>query len=338
MLIGARQAAAALRKLLRRLKLPNFIGWLTVGEPVPAPYRAETSNLVLTRQKTILALLAEAKGALSHTALVKLMFLLRHESRLCEDKTFYDFVPYRFGPFSFALYRELAALRRDGYLSDSEDIVVQCRASRSLSAERVAELPHATKRAITQIFHDYGKLSPRKLIGMVYEKYPWYTVHSELKDLVPPRAPALPRGQIAIHTAGYEGRSVDGFFDTLLRAGVKRIVDVRFNPVSRKYGFAASSMRDIGSKLGITYEHLPQLGIDGRFRAALDDTSSYQRLFDRYERDMLPRQPGAIASAARLVAEVPTTLVCMERAVECCHRGRLATHLERKTGLPIMHL
>lgn len=55
---------------------------------------------------------------------------------------------------------------------------------------------------------------------------------------------------IAVDTAGYEGKSIDMFFDYLLRQGIKTIVDVRFNPGSRKYGFSKKHFREIAKKSG----------------------------------------------------------------------------------------
>ena len=50
---------------------------------------------------------------------MKLVFLLRHETCLKDVPSFYDFVPYKFGPFSFTLYRELERLQQNGYVTTS---------------------------------------------------------------------------------------------------------------------------------------------------------------------------------------------------------------------------
>ena len=40
------------------------------------------------------------------------MFLLRMETELKQLSSFYDFVPYKYGPYSFALYRDLTVWSR----------------------------------------------------------------------------------------------------------------------------------------------------------------------------------------------------------------------------------
>jgi len=78
---------------------------------------------VLKRQKVLLALLLAADRPVSRVEFVKAAFLLKQETVLSQEHTFYDFVPYRFGPFSFSLYRELCSLQRDGYVTANEHSV-----------------------------------------------------------------------------------------------------------------------------------------------------------------------------------------------------------------------
>ena len=131
---------------------------------------------------------------------------------------------------------------------------------------------------------------------------------------------------------------MDAFFDRLLREGITAIADVRANPISRRYGFARRTMERISNKVGVEYQHYPLLGIPGTLRSSLTDLASYQRLFDRYERETLSRQHAEINRLANSVAEVPTVLVCMEHDVDYCHRSRLAAAVSRVGGLPVHHL
>jgi len=55
---------------------------------------------MLTRQKTLLSLLDVAVRPVQRMELTKWCFLLRQESTSAGGSAFYDFVPYRFGPFS----------------------------------------------------------------------------------------------------------------------------------------------------------------------------------------------------------------------------------------------
>jgi uncharacterized protein (DUF488 family) len=131
---------------------------------------------------------------------------------------------------------------------------------------------------------------------------------------------------------------VDEFFNGLLFSGMAGILDVRANPVSRKYGFAKGSMSRIASNLGLVYHHFPELGVTGDHRSDLSDFESYQRLLDKYEKTMLPKRTAHIRQATDLLRSQPLALLCMEKDVRCCHRGRLANRVAQESGLRVEHL
>lgn len=293
---------------------------------------------MLTRQKIILAALELAGRPVSSIELVKWMFLLRQETSIGKESAFYDFVPYRFGPFSFALYRELSTLRRDGYVTDEHPQVSLANATREEAREKSSELPGDWIRTIREVVVRRGSLSQDELLRDIYTRYPWFATKSELLHLKPRESGPSLKPTIAVYTVGYEGKSVDEFFNGLLESQIAAIVDVRANPVSRKYGFAKGSMSEIARKLGIGYEHIPELGIASSDRADLSDYSSYQRLLDRYESEMLPGRRQAIDVAVEHLRERPSALLCMEKDVTCCHRGRLAKAIAPKLGRQIVHL
>jgi uncharacterized protein (DUF488 family) len=289
---------------------------------------------MLNRQRIVVAALAEAGGTLHRTNLVKLAFLLREETVIGNDPTFYDFVPYRFGPFSFALWREVEALARDGCVSVTEESVSLREPAKAVAGV----LPANTHDAVRSIVATYAKLPLTKLLLSVYERYPWYASRSELQELRPKEytrgIPASP----AVYTIGYEGRSVDAFFSKLLSSHLAGIVDVRANPVSRKYGFASRSMAEIGRRLGLQYHHLPELGVPPSERTDLAHPGAREALLRVYEEATLPERAAAIETAAHLVSGAPMALLCMEADPARCHRGRLAPAVSRVAGLPVAHL
>ncbi len=142
----------------------------------------------------------------------------------------------------------------------------------------------------------------------------------------------------AVYTAGYEGKSVDAFFDPLLKEGIRCIVDVRADPVSRRYGFSKRQFSETGEKLGLGYVHMPDLGVPKELRKNLTDDASYQHLLDKYEHEILPEQEDALERLAELVKTTPSVLVCVEKDVRRCHRSRLAETVSRRTGLDVRHL
>jgi len=292
---------------------------------------------VLERQKILLSLVERNRSSMHRTVLVKLAFLLRQDVVL-GGSGFYDFVPYKYGPFSFGLYNELGALARSGYVRLSESSVgIEGKLAGEVR-ERIEGLPLSIRTAVGRVTKQYGRMKRGELIQDVYERFPWYISGSELKGMLPGEIRQRSAAPCAVYTAGYEGMSIDAFLDKLLRNGMARIVDVRSNPVSRKYGFAKRSLGEIATKLQLQYRHLPELGIPSSYRSNLGDYESYQRLLWQYESDVLPKRQGEVLELAGLLREAPSVLVCFERDVRCCHRGRLADATAKASGLEVVHI
>jgi len=95
-------------------------------------------------------------------------------------------------------------------------------------------------------------------------------------------------------TIGYEGKTLEGYLDQLLRESATVLCDVRRNPVSRKYGFSKGALASACEKLEIRYEHLPELGIASEERQSLHGQADYDALFAEYERNCLPKQNPAL--------------------------------------------
>jgi len=293
---------------------------------------------VLIRQKTILSLLNCVRKPLSATVFVKLMFLLREETDLQKEEAFYDFLPYHYGPFSFALYRELGDLRQNGYLTPTENRVELCHEMLASIKERVEELPYAIRQAVAGIIDRYGGWNQDALIADVYARYPWYATNSQLVNRDSTISRKAKKAALAVYTTGYQGKSVDSFFNGLLKRGINAIIDVRANPVSRKYGFSLRRLSEITKKLNLIYYHVPSLGVPSKLRSDLDGYESYKRLLNLYEKELLKTVEGDITKVGQLMRERPSILLCFENDVRYCHRSRLAEAVSRSCGLQVVHL
>lgn len=294
---------------------------------------------MLNRQKAVLLLLRRNSRPLHRTNLVKFLFLMSKETAVKDEPSMYDFVPYKFGPFSFALYHELESLARDGHISFSEEQVALSAPGKWNPSLDAGAIPPVWRKAVEQVTLAYGSMPSSDLLRSVYRRYPWYATKGERTDLLttdlPKASPSVP----AVYTKGYQEKSIDGFADELLRKGIRTICDVRASPLSRKYGFSGKSMKAIVEKLGLEYRPFPELGIPSRMRAGnVEDFSSCQRLFDRYEAETLPTRNESVRRLASVMQDGPAVAICMEKDPQWCHRSRLAEALSLECGLPVVHL
>jgi uncharacterized protein (DUF488 family) len=287
--------------------------------------------MMINRQRALLRLIANESGKIDKLRLVKLAFLLRNTSVFAPKSNLYEFVPYHYGPYSFTLRHELRAMERDGWLRilDGEVNLL-----RHVGVE-VSKLEGRFATEVDGLSRRYRNVLTTDLVSGVYQKYPWYTVNARDKNK---RAIELPVTACAVFTVGYEGLMLDGLLDLLLTSGIKRLIDVRCNPIARRFGFHKSTLERHCLDLGLAYTHVPELGIPSNKRYGLIDSKSYDRLFKYYEESILPSQKAAIGLLSSLITSEPSALMCMEADSDCCHRMRLARVISKNTGLPVREL
>ncbi len=144
-----------------------------------------------------------------------------------------------------------------------------------------------------------------------------------------------------LFTIGYEGQSIDGFTEKLSANEIRLLLDVRKNPVSRKPGFSRNALRVHLDRYGISYRHIPELGVPSALRKNLGTKESYLSLCEFYETDILPSNMSSVHTVMDLTAEFHrVALMCFEADYHCCHRHKIAAHLESSQLLAchIVHL
>ena len=126
-----------------------------------------------------------------------------------------------------------------------------------------------------------------------------------------------------IFTIGYEGATMAEFLAALQQAGVRRVIDVRALPLSRRPGFSKIPLSGALAEAGMEYVHLKALGTpaEGRAAARAGRHADLERIYAGQL-----ELPEAIAQSAQMLAlaeESPSALLCFERDPAQCHRTML---------------
>lgn len=287
---------------------------------------------LLHRQKVLVGILRAFGGHLPNTDFQKYLFLFTQEF---EKKPSFDFVPYRFGGFSFQSYADRRRLIDIGILSDDRDIW-------HLKDRSLAKNDTACEKDLYRFYVKYSVLKGEELIKDVYRRYPYYAIKSEIASQymnVQERRVIEQERPIAddtcLFTIGYEGISIDAFLNRLIKNNIKVLVDVRRNPISRKYGFSKKSLASIVKSVGIEYEHRFELGIASEKRRHLITQADYDHLFTSYENDIMRNKLKALQDLFTFFCNKKRiALMCFEADSGMCHRGRLAKAM---TTLPKWH-
>lgn len=294
-----------------------------------------TDLYVSARQRSVLALLDILGGRVGRLDFQKLLLLYCHEP---DVEALYEFVPYKFGAFSFTSYADRRKLVERGFLKDEEN-------QWELTEEGRQAAAPARDFWLTSFVERHRHLRGDALVAETYRRFPYFAIRSEIAERVLQGDEAAlrriddarPTAQdSALFTIGYEGRSLEAYLNLLLRSAVTVLCDVRRNPISRKYGFSKNTLKKGCEGVGIRYEHLPELGIASDERRGLETQADYDALFAAYERNCLPKQNVAVATIANWISGGErVALTCYERLPAQCHRQRVAAAVESAPTLGI---
>jgi len=142
-----------------------------------------------------------------------------------------------------------------------------------------------------------------------------------------------------IFTIGYERLLPPALVAELEAAGVRRVIDVRFRPQSRRPGMSKTRLSELLGDHDIAYEHRRELGTPADLRW-LFHAGRVQEGATAFLAHIEQEAPEALdALAAELEHAPPTALLCLEADPAGCHRRVLTDALRaRSTDLRVVDL
>lgn len=275
------------------------------------------------RRKVILALIQLLGGELEKIRIQKLLFLFNQKIKKPE----YEFVPYKFGCYSYSANADLITMVKKGELVENENNYLK-----KSSIDFIKALKPEDKKNLTEVVSLYGKMSNSALIKHTYVNFPYYAINSTIADsildanqLLKVKNQKNTTEQTILFTIGYEGVSLENYLNKLIKNDVKLLIDVRRNPLSMKYGFSKSLLKKYCESLGINYLHIPEVGISSDLRQELNSQSDYDNLFKDYKKTTLQETEAYQKTILDLLIQHKRiALTCFEADICQCHRKPLA--------------
>ncbi len=133
-----------------------------------------------------------------------------------------------------------------------------------------------------------------------------------------------------LFTIGYERLLPPELVNELQLAGVRRLLDVRYRPQSRRPGMSKTRLGELLGDHGIAYEHRKALGtppdIRWLFRAGRVDQA--REAYRDHVEETAAHELDALAP--ELHHAPPTALMCLEADPAGCHRRLVAEALRRR--------
>lgn len=278
-----------------------------------------------------MALLEIFDGKLEKIRLQKLLFLFSQMQENAE----YDFIPYKYGCYSYSATADLTTMVQKGFLSDDNDGL-----SKIDKISYLKSIKEEDKKYLYEIKKLYGRLDGNALMKHTYIKYPYFAINSvRAKELlcaddfkkVSDGRPAS--NKTILYTIGYEGVSLEEYLNRLIKNNVQVLVDVRKNPLSMKYGFSKSLLKRFCESIGVQYMHFPEVGIASDQRQELNCQQDYDELFKVYKINNLTKTtPTQYAIFDILKSNKRIALTCFESNICQCHRKPLAEAIAALPG------
>lgn len=306
----------------------------TTAKASSAKSRTGGKNLPSLRRQRLLMMFIEHEGRIAKRDLQKLLFLYMQEL----GRRDYSFVPFKHGCYSFQSKRDLDLLEKQGWIRSEND--KWCTTGES-------PVQHGSESAESEALRKWLSEYPWRgetLVAYTYRNFPYFASRSETAETLRERGFLKESDMLSIRNArpdsrsadqtvfsvGYEGRSIDCYINTLIENDIALVCDVRKNPISRKYGFSKTTMKDLLGVMSIEYRHLPELGINSEKRRHLASEEDYSWLFREYKRSLSYKlQP--LAEIEKMLQEHKRiAITCFESEHNLCHRQYVISEINAR--------
>lgn len=291
------------------------------------------------RRKILLSLLETFGGQLEKIRLQKLLLLFTKKQK---DPT-YDFVPYKYGYFSFGANADLHTMIKYNQVSK------EVKTWKKETGESYLEvLTPEDQTFLKELKQQHGDASASELLKITYRCFPYYAMNSTILDRVLEKEDQI---KVLAHrneaespflfTIGYEGISLESYLNKLIKNGVKALVDVRKNAMSMKYGFNKSQLKNACEGVHIRYFHFSEVGIPSSKRKELNTQNDYDSLFEDYKHSVLAKTRETQQHIAEVLWKYKrVALTCFEADSCQCHRRPLAEYMmhHQELGHELIHL
>lgn len=284
------------------------------------------------RRKIILSLLQLFDNQLEKLAFQKLLFLLNQQKQNPE----YEFIPYQYGCFSYSANADIYAMTKQNLVETTDHKIIKKDTFNYFNT-----LKSEDQKLITELFQLHGHKSTQALIKHTYLQYPYYAINSTIAnnilsdDQLQNVMKAKPiEKETVLFTIGYEGISVEGYLNKLIKNDIKLLIDVRRNPISMKYGFSKSTLKKHCESINIKYIHIPEVGIASEQRQVLNSQKDYDLLFLNYKKTTLNETDEQQKKIIDLLKQYKrVALTCFEANICQCHRKPLAESIAQNNIL-----
>jgi uncharacterized protein YwgA len=121
------------------------------------------------RRKVILGLISLFNGELEKLRLQKLLFLFTQR----QLRPVYDFVPYKYGCFSWSANADLTTMVKKGMVEETNSYFIYKGADAYLK-----QLKETDRKSLLDICNNYGSMDANSLMRHTYMNFPYWAINN----------------------------------------------------------------------------------------------------------------------------------------------------------------
>jgi uncharacterized protein (DUF488 family) len=249
------------------------------------------------------------------------------------QKPDYEFIPYLYGCFSYSANADLTVMSSKGQIKETETTF-----QLADSAENFLKIIQPSDaQLLSEMKTLYGNMSSESITRQTYINFPYWAIKSTIAQNILTESQyqkvkqKMPlNDSLGLFTIGYEGISLEEYFNRLIKNDIKLLADVRNSPFSMKYGFNKNQLIKFCQNLGIEYAHFPEVGIVSDKRQSLNNQGDYDKLFEDYCQNNLQQTLSVQNQILDFLHQKKrVALTCFEANICQCHRKHLAENLQK---------
>jgi len=140
-----------------------------------------------------------------------------------------------------------------------------------------------------------------------------------------------------LYTIGYQRKSFKEFLQCIIDNNISVLIDIRYNPDSRRRNFSKSFLETYLPKKNITYVHYKELGAPTSKRHEAKTTNNHNLVLQKWKR-IIKNKIDILNGLKRQFDSDIICFMCYEKEVSQCHRLIVSDQFAVMHNYKVIHL
>lgn len=140
-----------------------------------------------------------------------------------------------------------------------------------------------------------------------------------------------------IYTIGYQEKSLEDFLARIIDNKINVVIDIRYNPNSRRKGFSKNKLASHLQEKNVKYYHYKDLGTPPPIRKKAIEKNNHMIVINKWKA-MIDEKLELLKNLKNHFIDDIICFMCYEKDATHCHRSIVVQTYGSLTGTKIIHL